>query len=74
MLIALCIRAGAASAVHDPQVDAAFEHFYNMEYDQATRAFEKILARHPRDPFAVNHLLTSVLMRQLYDTGAMNTG
>jgi len=23
-------------APHDPQVDAAFGHFYNMEYDRAT--------------------------------------
>jgi tetratricopeptide (TPR) repeat protein len=64
----------AASAVHDPLVDAAFEHFYNMEFEQSTRDFEKVLARHPRDPRALNHLLTSVLMHQLYETGAMNTG
>jgi tetratricopeptide (TPR) repeat protein len=64
----------AANAVHDPLVDAAFDHFYNMEFDPSTRDFEKVLARHPRDPFAVNHLLTSVLMHELYNTGAMNTG
>lgn len=61
-------------APHDPQTDAAFDHFYNMEYDRATQEFEKILEKHPNDPFAVNHLLTAVLMRDLYDTGAMNTG
>ena len=59
---------------HDPQTDAAFDHFYNMEYDRATQEFEKILEKHPADPFAVNHLLTAVLMHDLYDTGAMNTG
>ena len=74
ILIAFCVPAAAASAVHDPQVDAAFDHFYNMEHEQATHDFEKLLARHPKDPSAVNHLLGSVLMRELYDTGAMNTG
>ena len=74
ILLVLCIPASASSVTHDPQVDAAFDHFYNMEFDQATHDFEKILARHPRDPFAVNHLLTSVLEHELYDTGAMNTG
>jgi tetratricopeptide (TPR) repeat protein len=74
VLLAFWIPASASSLAHDPQVDAAFDHFYNMEFDQATRDFERILARHPTDPFAVNHLLTSVLERQLYDTGAMNTG
>lgn len=58
----------------DPQSDIAFDHFYNMEYDRATQEFEKVLEKRPNDPFAVNHLLTAVLMRDLYDTGAMNTG
>ena len=30
--------------------------------------------KRPNDAFAVNHLLTAVLMHDLYDTGAMNTG
>jgi hypothetical protein len=62
------------SAPHDAQTDAAFEHFYNMDYDRATQEFERILEKRPRDPFAVNHLLSAVLMHDLYDTGAMNTG
>jgi len=45
-----------------------------MDYDRATREMEKIVEKHPDDPFAVNHLLTVVLMHDLYDTGAMNTG
>ena len=65
---------GAHGAPHDPQSDAAFEHFYNMDYDRATQEFERILEKHPNDPFAVNHLLTAVLMHDLYETGAMNTG
>ncbi len=61
-------------APHDPQTDAAFDHFYNMEYERATAEFEKIVEKHPNDPLAVNHLLTSILIHNLYDTGAMNTG
>ena len=59
---------------HDPQAEAAFDHFYNMDYDRATQEFEKIVEKHPDDPFAANHLLSVVLMHDLYDTGAMNTG
>jgi tetratricopeptide (TPR) repeat protein len=70
--------APAQKALHgaprDPLTDVAFEHFYNMEYDRATQEFEKLVEKHPDDPFAVNHLLTVVLMHDLYDTGAMNTG
>ena len=53
---------------------AAFEHYYNLDYDAAIQDFEKIVARHPSDPFAVNHLLSAVQVRELYRMGAMNTG
>jgi tetratricopeptide (TPR) repeat protein len=64
----------SGSTAHDPLVDSAFEHFYNMDYDRSVQEFEKVLDRHPNDPFALNHLLTTVLMRELYRMGAMNTG
>jgi hypothetical protein len=63
-----------SAAPHDPLVDAAFDHFYNMEYERSLAEFEKNLEKHPNDPFAVNHMLTAVLMRNLYETGGMNTG
>ncbi len=81
LLISLCgalaaqsVKGGVHAAPQDPQTDVAFERFYNMEYDRATQEFEKIVEKRPEDPFAINHLLTSVLMHDLYDTGAMNTG
>lgn len=62
------------SAPRDSQTDLAFDHFYNMEYERASQEFERILEKRPNDPFAVNHLLTAILMQDLYDTGSMNTG
>lgn len=59
---------------HDAQVQVAFDHFYNMEYDRATQEFERILSEHPDDPFAVNHLMSVILMHDLYEKGGMNTG
>jgi len=53
---------------------AAFEHYYNLDYDAAVQDFERILARHPNDPFAVNHLLSAIQVRELYRMGAMNSG
>jgi hypothetical protein len=58
----------------DPLNQAAFEHYYNLDYDGAIQDFERILARHPNDPFAVNHLLSAVQVRELYRMGAMNSG
>ncbi len=83
VLATSCIFAAAQSqsaakaphgAPHDPQTDVAFDHFYNMDYDRAEQEFEKIVEKRPDDPFAVNHLLTAVLMHDLYETGSMNTG
>jgi hypothetical protein len=64
----------ANAGEHDPLVAAASDHFYNLEYDRAIQEFEKVLDRHPSEPSAVNHLLTVVLMRELYRMGAMNSG
>jgi tetratricopeptide (TPR) repeat protein len=68
------LPAGSPSAEHDPSVDTPFDHFYNMEYDRSIQEFERIVEKRPSDPAAVNHLLTAVLMRELYRMGAMNSG
>lgn len=74
----LCVAADTpASGVlrpADPLNSSAFEHYYNLDYDAAVQDFERILARHASDPFAVNHLLSAIQVRELYRMGAMNTG
>jgi tetratricopeptide (TPR) repeat protein len=58
----------------DPLNQSAFDHYYNLEHDAAIRDFEKIVERHPNDPFALNHLLSAIQVRELYRMGAMSTG
>ena len=58
----------------DPLNQAAFEHYYNLDHDAAIQDFERIEARHPNDPFALNHLISAIQMRELYRMGAMNSG
>ncbi len=83
VVLFVAVVAGSASPLprealsfrpNDPLNAAAFDHFYNLDYDRAIQEFEQVLKRHPGDPFAVNHLLTAVLIRELYRMGAMNTG
>ena len=38
------------------------------------RSSNRFWRRHPNDPFAVNHLLTAILFRELYRMGVLNTG
>lgn len=58
----------------DPKNISAFDHFYNLEYDQAVADFGEVLQRHPDDPFAVNHYMAAVLYRELYKLDLLNTG
>lgn len=58
----------------DPLNPTAFDRFYNLDYDRAIPDFQRVLDRHPDDPFAVNHVLTAIMFRELYRMGAMNTG
>jgi tetratricopeptide (TPR) repeat protein len=57
----------------DPLNATAFDRFYNLDHDRAVTDFQRVLDRHPDDAFAVNHLLTALLYRELYRVGAMNT-
>jgi tetratricopeptide (TPR) repeat protein len=58
----------------DPLTNSGFERFYNLDYDRSVRDFQRVVEKYPQDPFAVNHLLTAVLFRELYRMGALNTG
>ena len=73
-----CLADPAADSITyrpaDPLNQAGFEHLYNLDHDAAVQDFEKVVARHPNDPFAINHLLSAVLIRELYRMGAMNSG
>lgn len=76
--VGVCSAADARTPVtyrpSDPINQSAFEKLYNLDYDAAIQDFEKVQVRHPADPFAVNHVLSAVLIRELYRTGGMNTG
>jgi tetratricopeptide (TPR) repeat protein len=62
-----------ATMKSDPLTRSAFDHYYNLEYDQAVKEFERALEQHPQDPFAVNHLINALMFRELYRTGALDT-
>ncbi len=59
--------------LNDAATRAGFDHFYNLEYEQAIRDLERVVEEHPDDPFAVNHLLSAVLFREFYRTGALDS-
>src|ERR1035438_8938648 len=86
-LLVILLTAGAARASSDPVASSwvptrpsndvntrkGFDNFYNLDYDKAIRDFEAALPAHPDDPFAVNHLLSGVIFKELLRIGALDT-
>ena len=77
-VVQACLAADPSGTVTfrpaDPLNQQAFDHLYNIDHDAAVQDFEKVVARHPGDPYALNHLLSAILVRELYRMGAMSTG
>jgi tetratricopeptide (TPR) repeat protein len=67
--ILLCASVFAA----EPQLGPGWEHFYNLEYDQALHDFQQQAAREPADPDAHNHVAHAVLYREMYLAGALES-
>ena len=60
-------------STNDANTHKGFKYFYDLEYDKSIREFEAALQSHPDDPFAVNHLLSAVIFKELYRIGALDT-
>lgn len=50
-----------------------FDHFYNLEYDQAIGDFTKEVAARPQNPNAYNHLAQAILYREMLRSGALES-
>lgn len=57
----------------DATTRKGFDFFYSLDYDRSIHEFETALKAHPDDPFAVNHLLTAVMFKELYRIGALDS-
>ncbi|MBT9332754.1 tetratricopeptide repeat protein [Paracidobacterium acidisoli] len=56
-----------------PEVQEAFRHFYNLDYDGAIARFERIQREHPDDPLATAYLLDATLFRELNRLDLLDT-
>jgi tetratricopeptide (TPR) repeat protein len=54
-------------------VSSAFEHFYNLEFDDAILEFRAAAAREPADPSHHNHVALGILYRDLFRSGALES-
>jgi tetratricopeptide (TPR) repeat protein len=68
-LIALAPRLLAQESV----AAEGFDHFYNLEFEQAIADFEKAIAQNPNSPDLHNHLAQSIVFREMYRDGALES-
>ncbi|MBN9661788.1 MAG: hypothetical protein J0H49_26570 [Acidobacteria bacterium] len=61
-----------------PLAQQGFQHFYNLEFDQAIAAFQQEVACQPEEADGYNHLAQLILYRGMYRSGllenALTTG
>jgi hypothetical protein len=76
----LCgMRAQAQAAAHtdplnlDPTVRAAYEKFYNLDYDGALQLFNEVSKAHPQEPMAWDYILMATIFRELYLQDLLDT-
>jgi hypothetical protein len=76
--LVLCVPAAAAT-VHtnpmnyDPQVRAAYERFYNLDFPAAVARFQQVHAAHPGDPQATAYLVFALIFQELYRLDLLDT-
>ena len=61
------------AARQEPEISSGFDHFYNLEYDQALVDFHREIARQPNDPDGYNHVAQSILYRGMFRSGALES-
>jgi len=61
------------ASAQDSPLSPAYDHFYNLEYDQAIADFTSVTDQNPADPTAWNHLAQAILFRAMYRSGALES-
>ncbi len=67
------IALAAPLAGQEATVERGFDHFYNLEYDQALVDFQQALRRSPDSPDLHNYVAQTLLFREMYRDGALES-
>lgn len=63
----------APLAAQPSVVDRGFDHFYNLEYDQAIADFQEAITHDPNSPDLHNHVAQTLVFREMYRDGALES-
>jgi tetratricopeptide (TPR) repeat protein len=70
--ISLLIAVAAIVSAADP-IARGFDHFYNLEYDDAIRDFSDAIEANPGDLSARNHVAQAIMFRVMFRSGALES-
>ena len=73
LLVAFSTMSAAPTYSLDSTSAKAFEHFYNLEYDQSIAEFKKLVAVDGSNPNVHNHVAQAVLYREMLRGGALES-
>jgi tetratricopeptide (TPR) repeat protein len=66
--------AAFAGSLHETVVaQPGFEHFYNLEYDEAMEVFALQAQQNPSSPDNFNHIAQTVLWKEMYRAGLLSS-
>ncbi|MCZ2149403.1 MAG: tetratricopeptide repeat protein [Bryobacterales bacterium] len=73
MIVLLCLLGAASLWAADDSMAKGWDHFYNLEFDQAIAAFQSAVAKNPNDPYAYNALSQGILYREMLRSGSLES-
>jgi tetratricopeptide (TPR) repeat protein len=72
-LFFLALALLAPLVAQENPVERAFDHFYNLEYDQALTDFQQASAQNPESPDRHNDIALTLLFREMFRDGALES-
>ncbi len=54
-------------------VDKGYDYFYNLDFDRAIQQFQSAIAQNPNSPDLHNHLAESIVFREMFRDGALES-
>jgi tetratricopeptide (TPR) repeat protein len=71
LIAVLCLAPHLNAA--NTHVDQGYDHFYNLEFDQALADFNQAIAQDPNNPDLHNHAAETVVFSEMYRDGALES-
>ncbi|MGA2131733.1 MAG: tetratricopeptide repeat protein [Bryobacteraceae bacterium] len=71
--LAAAVFFGTRLLAGDNFVDTGYDHFYNLEYDEARADFSRAIAQDPNNPDLHNHAAEAIVFQEMFRDGALES-